>query len=1046
MEPKKYQGYAQSTGFNPMRVPDTVSRIAADGERVLRGMQENKQQLAENQSRYISGLERKFSLEQQNRNELEAFQQQQRERVNQDELRNIERSRGIDPGTAGGDIKALAEFSKTLSDLLVNQAKEKAEQDLEKGKELAYLYGLPTDQVQQFDQQEQKLQQTHEAIQEIADKAQKAGHPYEAVEQLRGLSGWKLYGRSIGLLEQASNAYPDWLKNRLDNDTETTVQLGDQQFTPAEAGTIEKKAAASAQLRMEFMRKNGLTSLNTALLNKYFYPTVYKSEQIILGKLREGYIKEQQQTNRDEIVSSFTSNPSKGLIFGQSIIDLQRQGLDKTEARKLLWKNVQDIDQLDDIGNSISWDGKTTWGKKYQLEFLEARRELLRTKKADEDLKDGLLDQELENWTDQFLQELNSKPYDKKVVEQIIDQSRQLFNGKVDSRLESYLSNQTLQARTKKEHEEALWDLYERNELTVEELRSGKYSGEIRSEWMGRAEEQDKFRTPEITKARKAGEEGIVNELRRRANLMQAGSTPHWSYGFTREHALKQLDIKAKAYMSSGQSISPDEAYSKAAQDVIAQIDKDNPKDKQGFGVYSIDKGKHAGEGAFITYTSGGSGGKGGLSEARANVNYIRQRVLNGGRAAVYDQNKPLISRSIAESLVNPDAPIPPVISIIKHALPQGKEMSEFDIIDAQLAAHKLPKRIRPYVQQVVETQLPPRLQSLLYRTPDAFRTRRALTEGGIVGPGQERQAVLHIANQLGVNPADVATFINYETNGDLVSGKYRRGLDRWGGLNGQYFGWIQFSPDNQTKYGVRPGMSSMEMADAVVKYLKNAGVRRGDSLDMLYQAVQAPALMGQARSKGRNIGADSNGSISSHVARMRREHSGPAEAWLYEGANDGGRTVYRDPRLLSAPARKLMSQWQMTSGFGSQESFRRSAHEGNDYATPIGTKLSFKQAGVVLEAKPGTNDRSSNGGYGGYIDIRLADGNVVRIGHLSDVLVTKGQRLRPKEVAALTGSTGRSTGPHAHVEHLSGPMGTQETLKGKRNPSWIASQIYADI
>ena len=98
------------------------------------------------------------------------------------------------------------------------------------------------------------------------------------------------------------------------------------------------------------------------------------------------------------------------------------------------------------------------------------------------------------------------------------------------------------------------------------------------------------------------------------------------------------------------------------------------------------------------------------------------------------------------------------------------------------------------------------------------------------------------------------------------------------------------------------------------------------------------------------------------------------------------------------------------------------------------------------MNAVRGTNDRSSNGGYGGYIDVKLADGNIVRIGHLSDVMVTKGMRLRPRQIAALTGNTGRSTGAHAHIEHLSGPTGTQESTRGKRDPSWIASQVYADI
>ena len=233
-------------------------------------------------------------------------------------------------------------------------------------------------------------------------------------------------------------------------------------------------------------------------------------------------------------------------------------------------------------------------------------------------------------------------------------------------------------------------------------------------------------------------------------------------------------------------------------------------------------------------------------------------------------------------------------------------------------------------------------------------------------------------------------------------------------------------------------------MADAVVNYLKDAGIQPGDGLEMMYQAVQAPAYLGRARAAGRNIGRDSNASISEHVRRMRAEHRNVAGAWLMQGAASGGTaSVWRDPRLLSAPAQRLLTQYPLNSSFGNQESFRSKPHEGNDYGVPSGGKLSFKQPGVVLQVG---SPSDYNGGYGGFIDVRLQDGNTVRIAHLSDVKVKPGQRIGAKQVAALSGSTGRSTGPHVHIEHLSGPMGTQETLKGKRSPSWIASQVYADI
>jgi murein DD-endopeptidase MepM/ murein hydrolase activator NlpD len=199
-------------------------------------------------------------------------------------------------------------------------------------------------------------------------------------------------------------------------------------------------------------------------------------------------------------------------------------------------------------------------------------------------------------------------------------------------------------------------------------------------------------------------------------------------------------------------------------------------------------------------------------------------------------------------------------------------------------------------------------------------------------------------------------------------------------------------------------------------------------------------------RRTGKNIGRDSNDSVANHVAMMRQSHGEAAYGWLRQGAGTGGQatgSMWRSPELLSAPAKRLLSQHQLTSSFMQQESFRSKPHEGNDYGTPVGTKLSFKQPGTVLQVGDPSKD---NGGYGGFVDVRLADGNVVRIGHLSRVNVKPGQRIRAKQVAALTGNTGRSSGPHAHLEHLSGPTGTQETTKGKRNPSWVATQIYADI
>lgn len=55
--------------------------------------------------------------------------------------------------------------------------------------------------------------------------------------------------------------------------------------------------------------------------------------------------------------------------------------------------------------------------------------------------------------------------------------------------------------------------------------------------------------------------------------------------------------------------------------------------------------------------------------------------------------------------------------------------------------------------------------------------------------------------------------------------------------------------------------------------------------------------------------------------------------------------------------------------------------------------------------------------GYGNYIVIRHFNGLETVYGHLSKVLVQENQEVKAGEIIALGGNTGRSTGPHLHLE-----------------------------
>ncbi|MEP9389329.1 M23 family metallopeptidase [Mesorhizobium sp. KR9-304] len=84
--------------------------------------------------------------------------------------------------------------------------------------------------------------------------------------------------------------------------------------------------------------------------------------------------------------------------------------------------------------------------------------------------------------------------------------------------------------------------------------------------------------------------------------------------------------------------------------------------------------------------------------------------------------------------------------------------------------------------------------------------------------------------------------------------------------------------------------------------------------------------------------------------------------------------------------------------------------HSGIDFRAPMGSDARVTAAGTVVTA-------GWNGGYGRMVEVQHAGGFTTRYGHLSKVLVKKGQQVSAGAVVGKVGSSGRSTGPHLHYE-----------------------------
>lgn len=109
----------------------------------------------------------------------------------------------------------------------------------------------------------------------------------------------------------------------------------------------------------------------------------------------------------------------------------------------------------------------------------------------------------------------------------------------------------------------------------------------------------------------------------------------------------------------------------------------------------------------------------------------------------------------------------------------------------------------------------------------------------------------------------------------------------------------------------------------------------------------------------------------------------------------------------------KPLSGGRQTSGFGRRKAPTKGAstnHKAIDWATPTGTAIWASSGGTVSVA-------GWQSGYGYVVYINHPDGNQTRYGHLSKILVSPGQKVKQGQKIALSGNTGRSTGPHLHFE-----------------------------
>ena len=126
------------------------------------------------------------------------------------------------------------------------------------------------------------------------------------------------------------------------------------------------------------------------------------------------------------------------------------------------------------------------------------------------------------------------------------------------------------------------------------------------------------------------------------------------------------------------------------------------------------------------------------------------------------------------------------------------------------------------------------------------------------------------------------------------------------------------------------------------------------------------------------------------------------------------------EDRLFDAKAKKMLMPTVSPVAMGwNEKNFgwridpftgQKAMHEGTDFMADMRTPVHAAASGVVVVAQRHPQ-------YGNMIDIDHGNGFTTRYAHLSKLMVEPGDVVRRGAIIGLSGSTGRSTGPHLHFE-----------------------------
>ncbi|HQV39438.1 MAG: M23 family metallopeptidase [Flavobacteriales bacterium] len=223
---------------------------------------------------------------------------------------------------------------------------------------------------------------------------------------------------------------------------------------------------------------------------------------------------------------------------------------------------------------------------------------------------------------------------------------------------------------------------------------------------------------------------------------------------------------------------------------------------------------------------------------------------------------------------------------------------------------------------------------------------------------------------------------------------------------------------------------------------------RRDDNVyRVIFEADPIPSTVRMAGIGGVNRYKDLSGFANSELVIGTRKRLDMIAKRMYVQSlslDEVGSLVLRKQEMLaSIPSVEPIPQDQtrVSSGFGERMHpiYKiEKPHMGLDFTSPIGTEIHATGDGTVDFAGYNTT------GFGIHVIIDHGFGYQTLYGHMSELKVRAGQKVKRGDVIGEVGSTGLSTGPHLHYEvHKDGmPVDPVNFLFNSLSPEEYARMV----